>query len=59
MQWSADFRPDFRPERQICLATPRGLEFSAAARAYAAHLKRAVAARSVAFPGSSDSPAAG
>lgn len=50
---------DFRPERQICLATPRGPEFSAAARAYAAHLKRAVAARSVAFPGSSDSPAAG
>jgi len=33
---------DHHPHREICLATPRGDEFSAAARAYAGHLRRSV-----------------
>jgi DNA-binding transcriptional LysR family regulator len=33
---------DHRPQREICLATPRGDELSAAARAYAAHLKQSI-----------------
>jgi DNA-binding transcriptional LysR family regulator len=35
----------YRPHREIGLATPRGEEFSAAARAFADHLRRTVAAR--------------
>jgi DNA-binding transcriptional LysR family regulator len=37
---------DHRPMREICLATPRGDELSAAARAFAAHLRGSVAAQS-------------
>jgi DNA-binding transcriptional LysR family regulator len=36
---------DHRPTREICLATPRGDELSAAARAFAAHLGRSVASQ--------------
>jgi DNA-binding transcriptional LysR family regulator len=35
---------DHRPMREICLATPRGDELSAATRAFTAHLRRSVAA---------------
>jgi DNA-binding transcriptional LysR family regulator len=36
---------DHRPVREICLATPRGDDLSAVARAFAAHLRRSVAAQ--------------